>query len=112
MNEKQEARIRRATNGGATPPRASAITAMTITQDELKVAFRTFIDHTEGAEPSLVAALESIGFIVERPISVSKGAVAKAGSNLPMSASPGQIERAIQAAVRVMIDEGVIRLPD
>lgn len=112
MNEKREARIRRVTNGGVAPPRASAVTAMTITQDELSTMFETYKDHPGDWRFSLIAALESIGFIIERPIHVSETACTAAGSNLSMSVSPGQIERAVQAAVRVMLEEGTLKLPD
>lgn len=110
MNEKQRARYRKATITGDV--RKSAGVAMTITRDELKAMFETYRDHPGDWEPSLVTALESIGLIIEKPIPVSHEACMAAGSQLPITVSARQVERAIQAAVRVMLDEGVIRLPE
>lgn len=99
MNEKQSERYRRAHDRVVTP-------------DELGVLVQTFVNHPGAAGPSFIAALESVGFIVERPIKVSEKACTEAASKLPMMVSPGEVERAVQAAIKVMLEEGTLKLSE
>ncbi len=100
MNEKQMKRFSEA---------SSRIKAMTVTRAELNVMLNAFMSDSGDTESGMIAALESIGFIVEpEPLDVPESVYEAASRAVPLGVSPGRIESIVRAALDEAIRAGIV----